>query len=137
MPRRKRERTIGEALANPRNAQERAAVAKMKALGEQLREGIRQQRARIEMANDPTRFIRPMPWIPPLADEVSVEAMSPPPVERHRPRSQLDENAFAAVRERMSRDKLFPRRACELVAAERGLKFEPFYKRFMRARQRT
>jgi hypothetical protein len=128
--RRKRERTIGEALANPRNAEERAFVAEMKALAEQAKK-------RLPLFDiKPPRYVPPDParFIPPGYYK-ALAGIRPSP-KRRRLRSQGEENAFNEVEELLSREKLTDRAACMRISANHGLSDEAFYRRFMRAKRR-
>jgi hypothetical protein len=129
--RRRRERTIGEALAKPRTKAERAAKEELEHSAARIAAEIRRREETLRDLANPTRFLPPgasaIENIKPLAEQIAdaLAARRPPP-------TKDDEAAFAEVREVKSHHKLDDRAACFHVAGLRGWNKENFYRRYLR-----
>jgi hypothetical protein len=147
MARDKKPRTIGDALANPRNARERAFVAKMNALTEAFAKSAMENQAilkAIGATKSPTlidydTLNRPDRFLVHINEAISrVLPLRKPQSRPGRRRVKGDEAAFAEVRDLLSRRKdLTDYSACTVVAKEHGLIARNFYKRWLREKKRT
>jgi hypothetical protein len=138
----KRPRTIGDVLANPRNARERAAVAKMNAMAEGFAKQIAKLDAAVKAIKPPTRLDYDTPadrFLEHVNELISrIEPVRKPPRPLGRGRVKGDETAFVAVRDLLGRRKdLSDYSACKIVADDRGLNARNFYKRWQRNGKRT
>ena len=148
--RRRRERTIREALVNPRTKAERAAKEELKRLGARLADSFKRSEEMLRDMADPTRLIPPgahadprrflppgaraIENIKPLAEQIADALAARKPPRKRGPGVVKDEDeaAFAAVRELLRRrPDLSAYAACVNVARPLKWNAKNFYKRWL------